>query len=82
MNSIFDYRHIRRAFSRAAPGYAGAAALSQEVQTRLLESLDYLDDKAPQTVLDIGNAESRAITRAFGQRLRKMALAYPGPQPM
>ena len=61
----FDTRHVRRAFSRSAPHYARAAALQREIQARLLESLDYLDDPAlnrapPRTVLDLGSGPGTA----------------------
>jgi malonyl-CoA O-methyltransferase len=48
MNSPFDHRHIRRAFSRSASSYDAAAALQHEVEKRLLESLDYLSERVPQ----------------------------------
>ena len=59
MTSLFDPHHIRRAFSRSARSYDAAAALQHEVEARLLESLDYLDDPKlqlppPQCVLDLG----------------------------
>ena len=44
MSNLFDKRHVRRAFSRSAASYDAAAALQHEVESRLLESLDYLDD--------------------------------------
>ena len=57
--NVFDSRQVRRAFSRSAAGYAAAAQLQHQVEARLLESLDYLDDPAlkrepPQRVLDLG----------------------------
>lgn len=56
---LFDSRQVRRAFSRSATSYAAAAQLQHQVEARLLESLDYLDDpalkrEAPQRVLDLG----------------------------
>ncbi len=59
MTTTFDMRHVRRAFSRSAPGYERAAALQREIEARLLESLDYLDDPAlgrapPRVVVDLG----------------------------
>ncbi|MEO5629972.1 MAG: malonyl-ACP O-methyltransferase BioC [Thermomonas sp.] len=56
---LFDARQVRRAFSRSASSYAAAAQLQHQVEARLLESLDYLDDPAlkretPQRVLDLG----------------------------
>lgn len=58
--SRFDARHIRRAFSRAAPSYDAAAALQREVQQRLMESLDYLEARTPQVVLDVGSGTGHA----------------------
>jgi len=60
MNPTFDPRHVRRAFSRAAGSYDAAAALQHEVGKRLMESLDYLDDRQPQVVLDIGAGTGHA----------------------
>ena len=60
MDPLFDSRHVRRAFSRAAAGYDAAAALQQEVRTRLLESLAYLDDNVPRLVLDVGSGTGHA----------------------
>ncbi|MDQ3206139.1 MAG: malonyl-ACP O-methyltransferase BioC [Pseudomonadota bacterium] len=59
MTDLFDHRQVRRSFSRAAPGYDGAAALQREAGARLMESLDYYDDPAlgrpaPQVLLDVG----------------------------
>ena len=60
MNALFDRRHIRRAFSRSATGYEAAATLQREIESRLLESLDYLDDRAPQVALDVGSGPAHA----------------------
>lgn len=54
MTDLFDHRQVRRAFSRAAHGYDGAAALQREVGARLSETLDYLDERAPEVVVDVG----------------------------
>lgn len=54
MNDLFDHRQVRRSFSRAAHGYDGAAALQREVGARLSETLDYLDERTPEVVVDIG----------------------------
>lgn len=59
MSGLFDHRQVRRAFSRSAGGYSAAAALQHEVEARLLDSLDYLDDpnlgrSPPQVVVDLG----------------------------
>ena len=73
---LFDTRHIRHAFSRAAGSYDAAAALQHEVEARLLESLDYLEDREPQTVLDLGCGPGRAATvmRQRWPRARVLAL--------
>ena len=60
MAPLFDPRHVRRGFSRAAAGYDAAAALQGEVRMRLLQSLDYLDDRAPAVVLDLGSGTGHA----------------------
>jgi len=60
MASLFDHSHIRRSFSRSAAGYDAAAALQHEIESRLLESLDYLDGRVPQVVLDVGSGPARA----------------------
>lgn len=78
---VFDPRQVRRAFSRAASGYAGAAALQRDVEAQLLESLDYLDDRVPELVLDLGSGPGHA-TRAMRARWPKtrviaMDLALP-----
>lgn len=60
MAPTIDPRRVRRAFSRAAPGYDAAAALQREVRARLLESLDYLDGRVPSVVLDVGSGTGHA----------------------
>lgn len=57
---MFDSRHIRRAFSRAASSYDEAADLQREVEDWLLESLMYLDDTVPATAVDLGSGPGRA----------------------
>src|SRR3546814_6399700 len=56
MSTVFDPRQVRRAFSRASGTYEASAALQREVEARLLESLDYLEDRAPDTAPEIGRA--------------------------
>ncbi|KFN51543.1 hypothetical protein N790_14730, partial [Arenimonas malthae CC-JY-1] len=60
MSSLFDRRQLRRAFGRAAPNYAAVAALQREVEARLLEQLDYLDERQPARILDLGSGPGRA----------------------
>ena len=60
MNTPFDHRQIRRAFSRSAAGYDAAAALQREAGRRLMESLEYLDQRTPEVVLDVGSGPAHA----------------------
>ena len=73
---LFDTRQVRRAFSRSADHYEAAAALQREVETRLLESLDYLEDQAPQVVVDLGcgPGHASAAMRKRWPRARLLAL--------
>jgi malonyl-CoA O-methyltransferase len=84
--SLFDTRHVRRAFSRSASHYDAAAQLQHAVEARLLESLDYLDDPAlqrppPQVVVDLGCGPGRAVAamRARWPRARVVALDMAVP---
>jgi len=76
MNDVFDTRQVRRAFSRSARGYEAAAALQREVESRLLESLDYLEDQKPQTVVDLGcgPGHASAAMRRRWPKARVLAL--------
>lgn len=56
---VFDTRHVRRAFARAAHGYDAAARLQHEVEARLLESLEF-HAANPDVVLDVGCGPGRA----------------------
>ena len=84
MNTLFDPRQVRRAFSRASASYASAAKLQAEIETRLLESLEYYaegregDAQTPALVVDLGCGPGRA-TRAIQQRWPKTP---PGVQPV
>lgn len=57
--TLFDPRQLRRAFSRAAPRYAESAVLQREVEDRLLERLDFVE-QAPARILDLGCGPGRA----------------------
>ena len=81
MSRVFDTQQVRRAFSRSAAHYDDAAKLQHEVEARLLESLDYLNDPAlarepPQVVLDLGCGPGRASAamRKRWPRARVVAL--------
>lgn len=85
--SLFDPRHVRRAFSRASSSYADAAKLQHEVEARLLESLDYYaegraaDAQAPAVVVDLGcgpGGASRAMRVRWPKaRVLSIDLALP-----
>ncbi len=81
MTGIFDTRQVRRAFSRSAQGYEAAAALQREVESRLLESLDYLEDRQPQTVVDLGcgPGHASAAMRKRWPKARVLALDIAMP---
>lgn len=82
MKSEFDQRHIRRAFSRSASSYDAAAALQHEVEKRLLESLDYLGERAPQVVLDVGSGPAHAAAAMRKRWPRAQVIALDLALPM
>ncbi|MEN1941189.1 malonyl-ACP O-methyltransferase BioC [Luteimonas sp. MJ174] len=55
MSHVFDRQQVRRAFSRAACSYSAASELQREVESRLLESLEYLGEQAPADIVDLGS---------------------------
>lgn len=59
-SSGFDRRRLQHSFGRAADGYTEVAVLQREVETRLLDQLDYLESKRPERILDIGCGPGRA----------------------
>lgn len=56
----FDRRRLKHSFGRAAERYTEVAVLQREVETRLLEQLDYLEARVPARVLDLGSGPGRA----------------------
>ena len=82
MKSEFDQRHIRRAFSRSASSYDAAAALQHEVEKRLLESLDYLGERIPQVVLDVGSGPAHAAAAMRKRWPRAQVVAMDLALPM
>ncbi|UKE73727.1 malonyl-ACP O-methyltransferase BioC [Xanthomonas graminis] len=81
-SSSFDAQHIRRAFSRAAASYDAAAALQHEVEKRLLESLDYLGERVPQVVLDVGCGPAHAAATMKKRWPRAQVIALDQALPM
>lgn len=75
--SPFDTPAVRRAFGRAAPGYLQAAALQREVQARLLEQLQFLDERVPARILDLGcgpGTAAAAMKARWGRQSEVLAL--------
>ena len=52
--TLLDPSQIRRHFAQAAAGFDQAAALPREAGKRLFESLDYLDDRQPEVIVEVG----------------------------
>ncbi|WP_313644769.1 malonyl-ACP O-methyltransferase BioC [Stenotrophomonas sp.] len=82
MSSLFDRNHVRRAFARAASSYHAAAVLQQEVAKRLLESLDYLEDRQPQVILDIGSGPGHSSAAMKKRWPKAQVIALDLAQPM
>ncbi|MBW8366765.1 MAG: malonyl-ACP O-methyltransferase BioC [Arenimonas sp.] len=82
MSDLFDRRQLRRAFGRAAPHYAAVAALQREVEARLLEQLDYLEDRVPLRVLDLGSGPGRAAGAMKKRFPRAEVIALDAALPM
>ncbi len=57
---LFENASLRRNFGRAAISYAQVAVLQQEVETRLIEQLGFLEDRQPTRILDLGCGPGRA----------------------
>lgn len=64
-----DKAAARRAFTRAAPDYDGAAVLQREIADRMLERLDYIR-LDPRLVLDLGAGTGYAVD-GLQRRYRK-----------
>lgn len=82
MTPVFDRRQLRRAFGRAAPRYAAVAALQREVESRLLEQLEYLEDRQPLRVLDLGSGPGRAAGGMKKRWPRAEVIALDAALPM
>ena len=81
-NAIFDRGQVRRAFSRAARGYDAAAGLQHAVEAQLLESLDYLDQRKPDVVLDLGCGPATAAVAMQRRWPKARVLALDVALPM
>jgi malonyl-CoA O-methyltransferase len=57
---LFEPRVLRQHFGRAAKQYSQVAMLQAEVEKRLLEQLDFLEDRKPDRILDIGCGPGQA----------------------
>jgi malonyl-CoA O-methyltransferase len=67
-----DPRAARRRFERAAPSYAAASRLEEEIGLRMLERLDYMR-LAPRRILDAGSGPGREAAK-LAARYRRSAL--------
>jgi len=76
-----DPRQVRRAFSRAAPQYAATAILQKEVESRLLEQLDYVE-RPPQRIVDVGSGPGRASAALKARWPKAQVLAVDLAAPM
>ena len=78
----FDARRVRRAFGRAAASYERTAVLQREVGKRLLERLDYLDDRVPARILDVGAGPGPSVAALRARFPRSEIVALDLALPM
>ncbi len=76
-----DRRAMRRASSRAAATYAGAAVLAREVEARMLERLQYILLE-PGRILDVGCGEGHGAMRLAKRYSGAQVLALDFALPM
>lgn len=74
--TVLDPLLLRRRFGKAAGTFDSAAVLPREAGKRLLESLDYLDDRQPAVVLEVGcgTGHTAAILKKRWPKARVIAL--------
>lgn len=74
--TVLHTRQIRRQFGRAAASFDSAAVLPREAGKRLLESLDYLDDRSPSVILEVGcgTGHTAALLKKRWPKARVIAL--------
>jgi malonyl-CoA O-methyltransferase len=79
---LFDHGQVRRAFARAARGYDAVAGMQHAIEAHLLESLDYLGERTPQVVLDLGSGPGRAAAHMQRRWPKAQVLAIDLALPM
>ncbi len=74
--TLLDPLQIRRHFGQAAAGFDDVAVLAREAGKRLFESLDYLDDRQPEVILEVGcgTGHNAALLKKRWPRARVIAL--------
>ena len=74
--TLLDPLQIRRHFGQAAAGFDEVAVLAREAGKRLFESLDYLDDRQPEVILEVGcgTGHNAALLKKRWPRARVIAL--------
>ena len=80
--ALFDHGQVRRAFSRAARGYDAVAGVQHSVEAHLLESLEYLGERTPQVVLDLGCGPGSAAAHMQRRWPKAQVLALDLALPM
>jgi malonyl-CoA O-methyltransferase len=80
--ALFDHGQVRRAFSRAARGYDAVARVQHAVEAHLLESLDYLGERTPHVVLDLGSGPGSAAASMQRRWPKAQVLAIDLALPM
>lgn len=70
-----DARRARRRFERAARSYRGACRLESEIESRMLERLDYVKLE-PRRILDAGSGPPRDLLRKRYPQARVIALDF------
>lgn len=83
---VFDSRQVRRSFGRAAAGYDAASPVQREIESRLLESLDYYalrhGDAEPGVIVDIACGPARAAHALRARWPKSRVIALDAALPM
>ena len=80
--TLLDPLQIRRHFGQAAAGFDDAAVLAREAGKRLFESLDYLDDRQPEVILEVGCGTGHNAARLKKRWPRARVIALDSALPM